>query len=141
MSRLTTPITTLLLTISTLAMATESPELSLNEWELALNSGKVDELAGKYTDDAVIMPPNLEILDSQPEISDFWRSQLNTGANNFEVETIYLKVDGDTAYQTAIWSNTFTNSKGDKIDYSTDMTTVFVQQRDGSWKIRLQSWN
>lgn len=119
----------------------DSPERTVEKWEQAIKGGNTEALSQAYTSDAVIIPPSLEILADQQDINKFWLNQLNQGAGNFQLDTIYLKVEGDTAYQTAIWSTTLTNSKGDSIDISSNMTNVLTRQQDGSWKIRLQSWN
>ncbi len=109
-------------------------------WEMAFNSGNTAELANLYTEDAIIIPPSLEIFNTQKEIMQYWKKQIMTGTDNFRVQTINLRRDGDTIYQTAVWIATIT-SNGIATDLDGEMTNVIAQQQDGSWKIKLQSWN
>ncbi len=139
-------IYTLVLTlfIASVGAATESIESDIwinnLSWELAFNSGDMEALANLYTKDAVFVPPSLEILTAQEEITKFWANQILTGTDNFRLQTINLRLHGDVIYQTAVWVATKT-SNGVATDLDGEMTNVIARQEDGSWKIQLQSWN
>ena len=109
-------------------------------WEIAFNSGDTTALAELYTEDAVVVPPSLEILNAEEEIKNFWAQQISNGTDNFRVQTINLRVHGDVVYQTAVWIATKV-SNGVATDLDGEMTNVMARQDDGSWKIQLQSWN
>ena len=123
------------------AVAAESDIWINNKtWEIAFNSGDTAALADLYTNDAVVVPPSLEILDAEEEIENFWAKQISDGTDNFRVQTINLRVHGDVIYQTAVWIATRV-SNGVATDLDGEMTNVMARQDDGSWKIQLQSWN
>lgn len=109
-------------------------------WEMAFNSGDTAALANLYAEDAIVVPPSLEILNAQKEIELYWANQILTGTDNFRVQTINLRVEDDVVYQTAVWIATIT-SNGVATDLDGEMTNVIARQQDGSWKIQLQSWN
>ena len=109
-------------------------------WELAFNAGDTDALTRLYSEDAIVVPPSLEILNAPEKIKDYWTNQILSGTDNFRVQTINLKVQGDVIYQTAVWIATVT-SNGVATDLDGEMTNVIARQTDGSWKIQLQSWN
>ena len=109
-------------------------------WELAFNTGDTRALADLYSDDAVVIPPSLEILDAPEKIEGFWQAQISGGTNNFRVQTINTRQQGDVIYQTAIWIATRV-SNGVATELDGEMTNVISLQKDGSWKIQLQSWN
>ncbi len=109
-------------------------------WEISYNSGDTDALSKLYTDDAVVVPPSLEILNAPEKIKYFWANQKRGGTDNFRVQTINLRVHGDVIYQTAVWIATVT-SNGVATEFDDEMTNVIAKQADGSWKIQLQSWN
>ncbi len=123
---------------------TEFIQIDLEEsnslWELAMNSGNPGTFAELYAEDAVIMTPSLEIFSSRLDIEKFWLKTIAPIANNFQVQTISIRIDGELAYQTAVWLASVT-SNGVTNDIDGEMTTMLQRQHDGSWKIRLQSWN
>lgn len=108
--------------------------------EMAINSGDTSALAGLYAKDAFVVPPSLEILNAQDEIRNNWVSQKLTGTENFQVQTVNLRLHDDLIYQTAVWFATVTEN-GIAIELGGEMTNVIGRQDDGSWKIKLQSWN
>ncbi len=128
----------------TSAAETEFIQIDLEEsnslWELAMNSGNPGTFAELYAEDAVIMTPSLEIFSSRLDIEKFWLKTIAPIANNFQVQTISIRIDGELAYQTAVWLASVT-SNGVTNNIDGEMTTMFQRQHDGSWKIRLQSWN
>ena len=109
-------------------------------WEVAFNTGNTAALSDLYSEDAVVMPPSLEILNAPDTIENYWVEQIHAGTDNFRVQTINLKVENDVIYQTAVWIATVT-SNGVSTDLDGEMTNVITRQEDGSWKIKLQSWN
>lgn len=111
-----------------------------SDWELALNSGDTRDLVDLYSLDAVVIPPSLEILDAPAEIRQYWKTLMAKGTGNFRVQTINLRQQGDTIYQSAIWIAT-SESNGVKTELDGEMTNIITRQDDGSWKITLQSWN
>jgi ketosteroid isomerase-like protein len=108
--------------------------------EMAINSGDTSALAGLYAKDAFVVPPSLEILNAQDEIRNNWVSQKLIGTENFQVQTVNLRLHDDLIYQTAVWFATVTEN-GIAIELGGEMTNVIGRQDDGSWKIKLQSWN
>jgi ketosteroid isomerase-like protein len=134
----------LALLVSSASAATGSTESDMwinnKTWELAFNAGDTDALTKLYSEDAIVVPPSLEILNAQEQIKDYWTNQILSGTNNFRVQTINLKVQGDVIYQSAVWIATVT-SNGVATDLDGEMTNVIARQTDGSWKIQLQSWN
>lgn len=109
-------------------------------WEMTFNTGNTDALAELYTTDAIVVPPSLEILNAREQIKNYWSAQKEAGTENFRLQTINYRQNGDVIYQTAIWVATVI-SNGVATELDGEMTNVIARQSDGSWKIQLQSWN
>ena len=137
-----TLVLALFVSLTSAATASAESDIWINNknWEIAFNSGDTDALASLYTEDAIVVPPSLEILDAQEEIKNYWANQYMEGTDNFQIQTINLRIHGDVIYQTAVWLATST-SNGVATDLDGEMTNVMSRQEDGSWKIQLQSWN
>ena len=125
-----------------LAAADETSAIqSLNSgWDKALNKGNTSELVKSYTDNAVVMPPSSEILTNHAAIKNYWDGLRKVGVNDYAIHIIDLRIEGDKAYQTALWEATRT-ADGNVIQFEGNMSNVLERQKDGSWKIALQSWN
>ena len=125
-----------------LAAADETSAIqSLNSgWDKALNKGNTSELVKSYTDNAVVMPPSSEILTNHAAIKNYWDGLRKVGVNDYAIHIIDLRIEGDKAYQTALWEATRT-ADGNVIQFEGNMSNVLERQKDGSWKITLQSWN
>lgn len=121
----------------------ESPELGVKAnnslWEKAVN-GKESDLSQLYTDDAVILPPSLEIIETPVDINNYWFKQISPAIDDFQLESVSIRAKGNTAYQSAVWVATLV-SNGERKQIDGEMTNVMVKQADGSWKIVMQSWN
>ncbi|MBI4005421.1 MAG: DUF4440 domain-containing protein [Gammaproteobacteria bacterium] len=120
------------------SIAIEESNLS---WVSALNKGNTKTLLDVYTEDAVVMPPSSEILSDHAAIKTYWDGLLRVGVGKYAINTVDLRIEGDTAYQTALWEATRVAADGNVIHFDGNMSTVYEQQKDGSWKIKLQSWN
>ena len=107
----------------------------------AFNKGQTLELVKLYADDAVFMPPSSEILTGQEAIRKYWDGLRKVGFNEYVIRDISLSIVGNTAYQTALWETVRQDSAGNVIKLDGNISSVLERQMDGSWKIKLQSWN
>jgi uncharacterized protein (TIGR02246 family) len=111
-----------------------------SNWDAAVNKGDTARLAGLYADDAVMIPPSSEILADREAIKDYWETLREVGIGAYEIHTIDLRVEGDKAYQVAVWEAA-RPVEGNVIRFEGNMSSVYERQKDGTWKIKLQSWN
>ncbi len=130
--------------ISAPAMATDADtaiKASNLSFEYAINTGNADALSGLYTADAVLLPPTDETLAKPAAIRQFWQKAMEDGMRNVKLANFDLRIEGDTAYQAAIWSAETIASNGETLLIGGNMLNIFSRQADGSWKPRMQSWN
>ncbi len=110
-------------------------------WEYAMNTGNAYALSGLYTSDAIVMPPSDETLMRTDSIRSYWGNIVGNGVINHSIDSLDIHIDGDTAYQAAIWSAIQVDDEGFEIPVGGNLVTIFERQEDGSWKQKLQSWN
>lgn len=111
------------------------------EWNAAFNRGDVEGLAAAYAEDAVVMPPNDTTLRHPEQIRAFWSEVLASGLREHHVDIMDVRVEGDTIYETGVWSAAAQSGDGSRQVYGGNVVTVYQRQADGSWKARLHSWN
>ena len=99
------------------------------------------QLVGLYADNAVMMPPSSEILSDRGAIKNYWDVLREVGIDAYAINTVDLRINGNTAYQTILWEATRNAADGNVIQFDGNMSNVLERQKDGSWKIKLQSWN
>lgn len=112
-----------------------------NEWTYQIQSGDTQSLSGFYTQDAVMLPPTSEILLSHEAIQNYWELIKSAGVTEYFTYPVSVRIEGDTAYQTALWEANRHTSSGQTISMQGNISNVLVKQSDGSWKIKMQSWN
>jgi uncharacterized protein (TIGR02246 family) len=145
MKKLITMILIIIVSVSGLANAVADEAAAINvlnsKWDAAVNKGDTTQLVSLYTDNAVMMPPSSEILSDRGAIKNYWDVLREVGIDAYAINTIDLRVDGNTAYQTVLWEATRNAADGNVIQFNGNMSNVLERQKDGTWKIKLQSWN
>jgi len=145
MKKLITMLLLITVSVSGLANAVADEATAINalniKWDTAVNQGDTMQLASLYMDNAVMMPPSSEILSDRGAIKNYWDNLREVGIDVYAISTVDLRIDGDTAYQTVLWDATRNAADGNVIQFNGNMSNVLERQKDGTWKIKLQSWN
>jgi len=145
MKKLITMLLIIIVSTSGLANAVADEAAAINvlnsKWDAAVNKGDTTQLVSLYTDNAVMMPPSSEILSDRGAIKNYWDVLREVGIDVYAINTVDLRVDGNTAYQTVLWEATRNAADGNVIQFNGNMSNVLERQKDGTWKIKLQSWN
>jgi ketosteroid isomerase-like protein len=132
-------ITAAMLAASSLPTGADSAAPA-SHWARSVNSGDAADIAGLYTEDAVLVSPGAEIIATPAAIGEYWVAKRRSGATGFRLVSVNERQEGDILYQSAAWITTF-SSNGRASVFDGQMTNVLKRQPDGTWKIRLQSWN
>jgi ketosteroid isomerase-like protein len=104
-----------------------------DEWSKAMESRDVEKTISYYSDDAMVMLPNIPALTGKESIRSFWNSMLDRSFSGGWTAT-KVEVSGNLAYVTGNYE--FKDSDGsdkpmaDKGKYF----AVWKKQADGSWK-------
>jgi len=116
--------------------AERTAEKVLAEYTRAYNAGDSAALAQVYSEDAVMLPPNGEIVRGRAQIEAFWKKGMGKG---LKLEVADAKLDGTVAYAAGIYSF----PPGPKGPGPTDRGKFMVglKKVSGSWKIAADIWN
>ena len=109
--------------------------------EKKFESGEIAELAELYSEDAVMLPPSSEILSGPEAIQGYWNNLRDIGVYDYSIYGVEQNIKGDVAYVTALWVAKRKAGNGEDITFEGNISNVYEKQKDGSWKISLQSWN
>ena len=58
------------------------------------NSGDTEALASLYSEDAKILPPNMDILEGRSMIQAVWQGAIDKGIKSFKSEPIEMESSG-----------------------------------------------
>ncbi len=112
-----------------------------SKWTSSFDKGNSEDLMALYTENAVVFPPSSEILEGQVAIIRYLEGLKKVGVTEYAISNVDMNIKGDIAYETAIWEATRVDTNGTVFNFEGNITNVLEKQKDGSWKIKLQSWN
>jgi ketosteroid isomerase-like protein len=126
--------------VDTAAVVDEAKRGS-RDWTAAYNSGDVETIVAKYSDNATIMPPGAPAASGHDAIREFLTKD-SAGAKAAGV-TLVIKdgdeagVSGDLAWHSGGY--TVNDANGNAVDSGSYLEVL--QNMDGKWMIIRDTWN
>lgn len=116
-------------------------EAANTEWNNALNSGNVKELAALYAENATLSPGNGKTLVGRAEIENLFKGFVDGGVHNHTLEIIEVGGSDKMIYQIARWNAQGAETNGEAPTFGGITTSVFEQSSNGNWLARTHIWN
>ncbi|MFC1530536.1 YybH family protein [Gemmatimonadota bacterium] len=108
-----------------------------NAFMTMFGNGDAAGLAGLYTPDGQLLPPNSDFVTGQEAIQVFWQVILDMGLTGIRLETAELTDLDDTALEIG----RYTLFAGDDNIADSGKYVVFWKNLDGEWKLHRDMWN
>jgi uncharacterized protein (TIGR02246 family) len=106
------------------------------EWAAAFNAKDAAKIASLYSEDAVLMPPNLPTVNGRANIEAHWKKEIQQGATNVQLKPIASALSGSQAFEVGISTMTLPGGQTDRGKY------LAVLKRVGNeWKIAYDIYN
>jgi ketosteroid isomerase-like protein len=107
-----------------------------DEWSKAIGARDVEKTVSYYTDDAVLMPPNIPTLTGKEPIRALWKSMLDSPSfvGGWKATKVEVARSGDLAYVSGNYEFTEKDDSGKPITDKGKYLEVWRKQLDGSWK-------
>jgi ketosteroid isomerase-like protein len=114
-----------------------------DEWSKAIGSRDVEKTISYYTDDAVVMPPNIPTLTGKEPIRSLWKSMLGspTFSGGWKATKVEVARSGDLAYVSGNYEFNEQDNSGKPITDKGKYLEVWRKQLDGSWKCVANMFN
>jgi uncharacterized protein (TIGR02246 family) len=109
-------------------------ELEIHNFGAAAARKDYVGVAGFFTEDAKLLPPDVPIVSGRKAIEEFWRAAL--GLSDVIFKTIELEVAGDIAYEIGE-----TDVKLSSGQAKTKSLVVWLRCPDGRWRLHRDIWN
>ena len=113
-----------------------------DQWSKAAGAKDVDKLISFYSDDAIVLPPNMAALTAKDSIRNFWNSLLTSPGSSISWKTTRVEVaaSGDMAFSTGTYELTMTEG-GKPVNERGKYLEVWEKQADGKWKCGADMWS
>ena len=107
-----------------------------DEWSKAAGSRDVEKTISYYSDDAIVMPPNIPTLTGKEPIRSLWKSMLDSPSfsGGWKVTKVEVAQSGDLAYVSGNYEFNEKDDGGKPITDKGKYLEVWKKQSDGNWK-------
>src|SRR5829696_7967143 len=114
-----------------------------DEWSKAAGSRDVEKTISYYTDDAVVMPPNIPTLTGKEAIRSLWKSMLGSPSfsGGWKATKVEVARSGDLAYVSGNYEFNEQDNSGKPITDKGKYLEIWRKQADGGWKCVADMFN
>ena len=103
----------------------------------AVSKGDAAGLAGLYTDDGMLMPPNADFMKGGEAIQGFFQTLIDMGIQEITLESSEVEGYGDTAIEVGMF--TLKTAEGQVVDKGKYI--VIWKKVGGEWKLHRDIFN
>ena len=111
------------------------------EWVVACNTKRLDDLMELYVADALLLRSNHPPVRGAAAIREFFFGTLDAGLGEVEVDPIRVDVAGDMAYEAGRWKALVPGAAGKRREERGKYLWVFARQSGGEWKLASDCWS
>jgi ketosteroid isomerase-like protein len=114
-----------------------------DEWSKTVGSRDVEKMTSYYSDEAIVMLPNIPTLTGKEAIRNLWKSMLDspTFSGGWKATKVEVARSGDLAYITGDYQFTEQDDGGKPITDKGKYVAVWRKQADGSWRCVADMFN
>ena len=113
------------------------------EMQAEMESGIMDTMMARYVDNPISMPNFSPMLTGKAAIKDFYQQMRDMGMTMKDVNftIVDVQVGGPYAYEVGTYKMTFVMPGMVEMPDEGKYLTVWEKAPDGSWKIKIETWN
>ncbi len=135
-----------------LASCTQQPDMTvikktIDDFNAAgmesMQTGETEAMMAFYADDAVSMPPNMEMCNGKAAIEDMMKKMSESGikVSMAKFTSTDLGAGGMIAYDIGGYEMTMDIPEMGEITDKGNYVSIWKKHEDGSWKIHAEIWN
>jgi uncharacterized protein (TIGR02246 family) len=98
--------------------------------------GDATAVANLYTEGAQVIAPGSPVAIGRPAIAAFWQRSIDSGVEDFTLQTAEVESAGDLAYETGIVRLVAKDGTATEAQY-----VVIWRRIDGTWMLHRDIWN
>ena len=110
-------------------------------WDEAFNRADPKAIASLYAGEALLLPATHDVIKGPGGVEAFFTTLLKTGLRGHRFDLIEATVAGSLMFGAAKWSVIAKDKDGQDQPASGTASHVFARQPDGTYKLRLHTFN
>ena len=107
----------------------------------AFLQGNAGAVAALYTDDAILLPPNHDILKGKQGIESFWSAAMKMGVKEVVLSTVDLVEMGDFVCEIGKYQLTIQPEGKEAFEDQGKYLVIWKQTVEGDWRLHIDIWN
>jgi uncharacterized protein (TIGR02246 family) len=111
------------------------------KFEEAIAAGDAAAVAGLYTEEATVMPPDAASVTGREAIESLWSGVMESGAKSVDLTTLQVEGNGDLAYEIGAFTLTVQPEGQDAAEASGKYVVVWKRGDDNTWRLHVDIWN
>lgn len=113
------------------------------EWSKAAGAKDLEKTASYYTDDAVILPPNMPAIQGKQQARAMWQGMFSVPGfgGGWKATKVEVARSGDLGYVTGTYELSETDASGKPMVDKGKYLEIWKKQADGSWKCVADMFN
>ena len=111
------------------------------EWSKAAGAKDLEKTVSYYTDDALILPPNIPTIQGKQGARTMWQGMFSVPGFGGGWKATKVEVSGDLGWVTGTYELSETDASGRPIVDKGKYLEVWRKQADGSWKCVADMFN
>jgi len=113
------------------------------EWSKAVGAKDLEKTVSYYTDDALVMAPNIPVLKGKEQASGMWKAMFSVPGfgGGWTATKVEVARSGDLGWVTGTYELSETDANGKPMIDRGKYLEVWKKQADGSWKCVADMFN
>jgi len=113
------------------------------EWSKAVGAKDLEKTVSYYTDDALVMAPNIPVLKGKEQASGMWKAMFSVPGfgGGWTATKVEVARSGDLGWVTGTYELSETDASGKPMIDRGKYLEVWKKQADGSWKCVADMFN
>ena len=125
------------MTVSSLDTVRDAFISICQQFKKSVEQGDLGNIGNLYTEDAKILPPNMDMLEGRESIQSFWQGALEMGIKSYQPEILEVEYSGDLGF--FLGKYTLYGAEN-KVINKGKFVTVF-KNIDGEWRVHRDIFN
>ena len=107
----------------------------------SFRQGDSGAIAALYTEDAILLPPNLDMIQGKEGIEAFWSGAMQMGVKDAVLSTVNLVGMGDFVCEIGKYKLTIQPEGQEAFEDRGKYLVIWMQAAEGNWKLHIDIWN
>ena len=125
------------MTVSSLDTVRDAFTSICQQFKKSFEQGDLGDIGDLYTEDAKILPPNMDMLEGRESIQSFWQGALEMGIKSYQPEILEVEYSGNWGF--FLGKHTLYGDENQLISKG-KFITVF-KNIDGEWRVHRDIFN